>query len=288
MLAFTIVRAAHFLALMILFGAEFLAALFAARLGAAAAAPLSKRFILAASATALVTMLLWYALTAVQISGSWNNAVDPQIWSTLAAQTSFGPVFLVRLGLCALLVLASLLPRFRVLRVALSGAALGAIALTSHAAASGESFFLARAGNDAVHLLAAGFWLGSLALLVPFAMANRKAPRAMMPALRLFSLAGTIAVALIIVAGTINAIMILHAGPSHWARGYMLLLAVKLVLAGLMVALALANRFGLLADLAKDKPEASDTLISSVVTEFATGTLIVAIVGLLGIMAPLT
>jgi putative copper export protein len=54
------------------------------------------------------------------------------------------------------------------------------------------------------------------------------------------------------------------------------------------VALALANRFGLLADLAKDKPEASDTLIGSVVTEFVTGTLIVVIVGLLGIMAPLT
>ncbi len=285
--AFAFVRAAHFLALMLVFGAESLQALFGAFLAEQPQQLLSRRLFTIASSVALATALLWFGLTAIQIGGSWDAALDPQMLSVIAGQTSFGPIFLARIALCALLVVASLLPRLRIVRIVVSGSALAAIALTSHAAASGQTFVLARAANDAVHLLAAGFWIGSLAVLVPLVAAQRKTPLALMPALRLFSLAGTIAVALLIAAGTINAVMILYAGPTRWARAYMLLLALKLVLAGLMVAIALANRFGLLSDLAKGKAEAADTLLGSVLTEFVTGVLIVVIVGLLGLMPPL-
>jgi len=198
--AFTLVRAAHFLALMLVFGAESLQALFGAFLAEQPPQILSRRLFTIASIAALATALLWFGLTVVQVGGSWNAALDPQTLSPIAEQTTFGPILLARIAVCAFLVVTSLLPRLRLVRIVVSGAALAAIALTSHAAASGETFVLARAANDAVHLLAAGFWIGSLAVLVPLVAAQRKTPLALMPALRLFSLAGTIAVAALIAA----------------------------------------------------------------------------------------
>jgi putative copper resistance protein D len=174
-------------------------------------------------------------------------------------------------------------------RILLSGAALAAIALTGHAAAAGDDRFLAlRAGNDAVHLLAAGFWVGSLVEIVPLAVTRRRSITDLAPALRLFSLWATVAVLLLVAAGTINTYLILFGAHAHWSAGYVGLLAAKITLAAVMVSLALVNRFHVLPGIEKRQPDSADNLVASSVLELVVGVSIVVIASVLGTMAPWT
>ena len=92
--------------------------------------------------------------------------------------------------------------------------------------------------NDGLHLLAAGFWIGGLAVLSGLAFA-RPAASALLPALRIFSSSGMLAVALLIVAGTVNGVLILGgSGAQLVAASIQACWRRKLVLAALMMALA--------------------------------------------------
>src|SRR5258706_9093098 len=242
--ALAIVRAAHLCALMMVFGAEALHFLFARGHALPPAALSPARFSQIAAATALITSLIWLCLTAAVMSGS-NLPDAPAIMQTFS-QTLFGRVMVARIAFLTLLVTA--LSSRRAISagvpIVLSGLALAAIALTSHPAASGDARFLpGRAFIDALHLLAAAFWIGGLAALVP--MVRGPQPAALLPALRIFSRWAMGAVAILIAAGSLNAYFILFGGTGRWSLSYISLLAAKIVLAALMVAMALANRFGL-------------------------------------------
>jgi putative copper resistance protein D len=222
------------------------------------------------------------------MAGSTMTTDPAAVW-TVAKDTLFGRVFLVRVALlAALIIVAAKQTKFRSLRIALAGAALAAIALTSHAAARGDPhFMLARAANDALHLLAAGFWIGGLCVVVALARADRKNPTALLGPLQLFSSWGMAAVALLIAAGAMNAWIILHGAPGGWSAEYAGLLAGKLVLASLMIALALTNRLGLLPTLRRGAPVSAENLLASMLSELALGIAIIVIVGFLGTMSPL-
>ena len=73
--------------------------------------------------------------------------------------------------------------------------------------------------------------------------------------------------AILVVAGTLNGIAILDTRGMAWSDTYLTWLAVKLVLAGLMIALALTNRFGVLPGLARGEAEAAETLPLTVFAE---------------------
>jgi putative copper resistance protein D len=252
-----LVRAAHFLALMTIFGAQTFGVL--ARRSKVVLTPLPARLFFACAGLALVTALAWFALS----------------------QPS-GPAMIVRIALATLLVpLAN-----RPLPAALfSGLALATIALASQAAASGpHAFFALRALNDAAHLMAAGFWVGGLVALAPTVFS--RAPGELLASLRLFSRWAMGAVAVLIAAGSLNFYLILFAGEARWSRTYITLLAAKIVLASLMVALALSNRFELLPGLAKSEPEALSSLKISVASEIVLGAIVVGIATLLGLLSP--
>jgi putative copper resistance protein D len=278
-------RAVHFLCLMAVFGAEAMATLLRAHNAIEVRSQLSRRFLGTCAGLALATAVLWLLLVAAQMSGT---APDANVVATVLGETMFGHAMAARLVLLTLLVAAILLETPRLSRVVLSGAALAAIALTSHAAAAGNpGVLLLRAANDAAHLLAAGSWLGGLVLLVPMVVRARGAAGPLIPALRLFSRWGIAAVAVIVIAGTTNAYLILFSNSAgRWSHTYLTLLAVKLVLAAIMIAIALANRFGLVPALRRGEPEARETLTLAVVSELGAGILIVAIVSFLGLLPP--
>ena len=73
----------------------------------------------------------------------------------------------------------------------------------------------------------------------------------------------------------------------NWSGTYVTWLAVKIVLAAVMVALALTNRFGVLPGLARGEAEAQDTIPLTVLAELGCAVLIVIIVGFLGLTAPM-
>jgi putative copper resistance protein D len=283
---FAVVRAAHFLSLMTIFGAASLRALFLLSLPAPPVSRVSIQLFPMGACVALASALFWFGLTVAQVGGGAAAVISLQTIWIVITQTSFGPVFLARITLTGLLVATTFFPQASVAPIVLSAAALGAISLTSHAAASGDSFTQLRVANDAAHLLTAGFWIGALVELVPLVIAERKSAKALVPPLRVFSRWGAIPVAVLITTGAFNGIMILHTSAARWSPGYLTLLAAKVVLAGLMVSLALTNRYSLLPDVRLGLPEAAENLAGSVVAEFAIGMIIVCIVGVLGLVAP--
>jgi putative copper resistance protein D len=280
-----IIRAVHFVSLMTIFGAAALRALFRAALEDPPSDPLPRAFLNWCAGAALVSALLWLMLVGSELTGRGGLSVDGA-W-LVARQTLFGRVMLARVTILVLLATTMPVWSANLPRILLSGIALAAIALTGHAAAAGDDRFLTlRAGNDAVHLLAAGFWVGSLVELVPLVVRQRRSITDLAPALRLFSFWGTIAVSLLVAAGAINAYLILFGAHAHWSAGYVGLLAAKITLAAVMVSLALVNRFHVLPGIENRQPDSAGNLIASSVLELAVGVTIIVIVSVLGTMAP--
>lgn len=284
MASLAIIRAVHFASLMAIFGAETLHAIFRASLEQSPPRP-SARWLTLCAAAALISALLWLWLVAATLLG--DDSMDIHAVGIVVQKTLFGRVMLARIALLGLLLGTMVFSRAALPRIVLSAGALAAVSLTSHAAAVGDDdFLLLRAGNDAVHLLAAAFWVGSLAALVPVVIAQRHSLAALAPGLRQFSFWGTIAVSLLVAAGALNTYFILFSTHARWSAGYVGLLALKITLAAVMVSLALVNRFHLLPAIEEQRPESAENLITSSVMELAVGALIVIAVSVLGTMSP--
>ena len=143
------------------------------------------------------------------------------------------------------------------------------------------------AASDGVHLLTGGFWIGGLVALLPAIQAKPVDAARLTAKLRLFSRWAMAAVALLVVAGTANGIAILDLRGMAWSRSYLSWLALKLVLAAVMVALALTNRFGLMPSLARGENEAAQTLPITVFAELGCALAILLVVGILGLTSPM-
>jgi copper resistance protein D len=282
---FAIVRALHFASLMGLFGAS---ALLAQAGGLGLPRERLRRPFATAAAVALATAVLSVGFVGGEMMGGDASGFRLDVFATVAFHTGYGHVFLARFALLAGLTwLCAAQARPRNLALT-AGAALVLVSLTSHAAAAGPPMlFYARAANDAVHLLTAGFWVGGLALIAP-EVAPRIADRARLVALlQLFSRWGVVSVALLLTAGTIDAVTILTMQGMRWSQTYISLLAVKIVLAVVMVAMALVNRSSILPALERGDREAAQTIPLTVLAELGAALAILTIVGFLGLTAPM-
>lgn len=280
---FALVRALHFASLMTVFGAS--ALLYQAQ-GIGVDAARFRRPLFFASLTALATAVLWLVFVALEVSG--ESVPSFSLLAAVAGKTFFGKAAVLRIFLLTALCNPRFMPSTPAAKVLVAGAALALLGLTSHAAATGGAdSFLARAAVDAAHLVAAGFWVGGLVVLVPQVLVKpRDVPR-LTALLRLFSRGGMASVAVLVVAGTINGVEILGVPGMRWSGTYVIWLAVKIVLAGAMVALALTNRFGVLPALERGDKEAGETIPLTVLAELGAAVLILLIVGFLGLMPPM-
>jgi copper resistance protein D len=248
-------------------------------------------------AVAAVSGAIWLVLLAADIYAAPIAEVwrDGGVW-TVASETRFGQVLLARLA-AALLLAASLPMRRRSADRHLwsAGAIVLAIAVligpawTGHAGATpgiaGE-FPLAA---DALHLLAAGAWLGGL---LPLAMLLAAAWRGKEPrwaaitaiAVQRFSLLGVISVSALLASGIINSYYQVATLNNLFATSYGQLVLIKIAIFAAMIALASVNRFYLTPRLA-----AAGTvrrLYRSSLAETGLGFAAVLVVGFLGAMAP--
>ena len=127
----------------------------------------------------------------------------------------------------------------------MSAALLASLGLVGHAAMqTGAEGALHRA-NHAVHLMAAGAWIGGL---VPFAMCLRAYERDdlrkdAVRAMAGFSFWGQLIVAAIVFTGVVNIALTSHRPPLPPTTPYRALLVAKLVIVAIMILLALFNRF---------------------------------------------
>jgi putative copper resistance protein D len=245
-----------------------------------------------AASGAIWLVLLAGDIYAAPIAEVWR---DGGVW-TVAGETRFGQVSLARLIAAALL--AASLPMLKRTAgrslwgagaVVLATAVLIGPAWTGHAGATpgvaGE-FPLAA---DALHLLAAGAWLGGLPpLAVLLAAASRgKEPRwatVTAIAVQRFSLLGVISVATLLASGIANSWYEVGTLNNLFATSYGQLVLIKIGLFAAMIGLASINRFYLTPRLAT--AGTVRRLYHTSLAEAGLGFAAVVVVGFLGAMAP--
>lgn len=259
------------------------------------------RWLLAALLLSGITLL---ALQSAVITGRPGAALEPGAWLGLLGGTQFGTVWLVRHGLLLLLAALILLrereesaPDWAALRLEawlLCGFGMGAMAWAGHAAAVEPGAFEA-ALLDALHLVAAGAWLGAL---VPLALLLRAAssesgadarPYAVLAARRFSSLA-LVTMLAVIATGLWNTWNQVGGFPALVGTRYGWLVMLKVGLLVPILALAGMNRKRFLPALSGDGPTigrpAMARLGRFVTLECALGLLILLVVAALSLTPP--
>jgi putative copper resistance protein D len=272
-------RAVHFAAAIVLFG-QFV---YVAAVAPERRAPLpSPRLAGLAVVLLLASALAWLALEALAMSGlPPAQALSVDTLGIVATQTLFGEVLIARIVVASVLALVLLYGRARIAAATLAALVLATIALSGHAIGEKGVDRVVHVCADALHLLAAGAWLGALVPLI--AMLGR-ASEATSPlaaqATRRFSTLGLACMGALLLSGIINACYIVSepAALLHSLYGRMLLAKVAIFVG--IVALAAVNRVVLMPRLAWRR------LRELALAECLLGFTVIAIVGKLGITIP--
>jgi len=259
---------------------------------------------------AFASALAWLGLQAATASGRpLGEALTIETIGSVLTGTNFGRVWEVRLALIALLAFFLFFREreqddrdwiaVRLQGVLLAGGLAAALAWAGHAAATEGSARLPHLAADAVHLLAAGVWLGGLCPLALLLRWARRSPDASSTAVaqeatRRFSLLGLISVPVLALTGTVNGWILVGGIPPLIGTPYGRLLLVKF---GLLLPLVGIAAFNLLrlkpALLAPPDGEAAGSrgpvlqrLTRNAIAEASLGAAILLIVGALGVTPP--
>jgi copper resistance protein D len=289
MIALALCRFAHFLAAMLAFGMSAYLWMYAPERLRLALSPIVHRLALIASVVALVTAIAWLALESASMADDASAAINPDAIGEMLINTGFGQAWAAHLVLAAALVAVIVFgPRDRWAATTVTSAALlASLGLVGHAAMqSGAEGILHRA-NHAVHLVAAGAWIGGL---VPFVMCLRAYERDdlrkdAVRAMAGFSFWGQFIVAAIVVTGVVNIAWTSHRPPFPATTPYRALLVAKLVIVTIMIVLALFNRF-VLAPRFKTSANALNTLRATSAAEVGLGCVVIALVSVFALLDP--
>jgi putative copper resistance protein D len=286
--ALALCRFAHFLAAMLAFGMSAYLWAYAPERLRLALSPIVRGLALIASLVALITALAWLALETALMADEWGAAFDPGQIGAVLTDSAFGPAWAMHLVLATVLVAVVAFSRAGWAATSLlSAALLASLGLVGHAAMqTGAEGALHRA-NHAIHLMAAGAWIGGL---VPFAMCLRAYERDdlrkdAVRAMAAFSFWGQLIVAAIVLTGVVNIALTSHHPPVPPTTPYRALLVAKLVIVAIMILLALFNRF-VLAPRLKASANAHATLRATSLAEIALGCIVIALVSVFALLDP--
>ncbi|WP_268796476.1 copper homeostasis membrane protein CopD [Pseudomonas huanghezhanensis] len=279
-------RFVHFGAVLLLFGISAFGMLFRACLAGFNSSPLARhvgqlRKWLAA--LALLSALVWLALTAASMAGDWRDGWAPDTLALVLGYTFFGHVWIVHLSLNLLVLLAvyRLIPVSSTFYVVVVALLLFTLAPVGHGAMFDGVYGLLLITNQMFHLSGVGTWLGGL-LMLAMLLATPQGIDLRRVLLR-FSGIGYALVATIIVTGLINVRALSGAlWPEPALSGFGLVLAIKASLVLAMLGLAAVNR-----TLAKSQAPDWRLLRASVLLEGVLGMAALAAVSLLGTLPPM-
>ena len=259
--AVVVLRLIQYAGAMVLFGSSLFLVYALPSGGPTSAAALAwPRRALAWSAGVLaVASLLGMLLQTAILAGSVSEGLKPESITAVVTTMSLGPSSLVRVGV-GLVALSLLVFGVAGRGLWLSTAAMGAVACGSfawmgHGAATPGLPGLVHVVADILHLLAAGLWIGALAVFLRLLITTRPSTvvaQALHRALEGFSGLGSAIVAVLILSGLVNSWFLV--GPAHLSglvtTPYGWLLSIKILLFGVMLVLAAMNRFRLTPALA--------------------------------------
>jgi copper resistance protein D len=289
MTALALCRFAHFLTAMLAFGMSAYLWAYAPERLRLALSPVVHRLALIASSVALVTAIAWLALESASMADDWSAAVDPDQIGAVITDTAFGHAWALHLVLAAALVaVVAVGSRDRWAATSLASAALlASLGLVGHAAMQTGAEGVLHRANHAVHLMAAGAWLGGL---VPFVMCVRAYERDdlrkdAVRAMAGFSFWGQFVVAAIVLTGVVNIALTSHHPPLPPTTPYRALLTAKLIIVAIMILLALFNRF-VLAPRLNASANVLTTLRATSAVEVALGCVVIALVSVFALLDP--
>lgn len=243
-----------------------------------------------ASGLLFAATLAMLPLRAATIGDGWADAVS---WDTINAvlfDTSVGTQLQAQTFASLLLTAAMFSPaRHRQRNMAAASAlVLASFAMIGHAAMDDGWLGVFHRANDSLHLLAGGAWVGALwpVTMILRHCGESKIRGEAILALRRFSRAGHLAVAVVLATGIANTLMIVHGLPVHWAMPYQLLITVKIVLVGAMVMLAIVNRYVFVPRMAGDDEQGLVALRRGTIAEIVLALLVVALVAVFGMLQP--
>lgn len=257
------------------------------------------RWVPAAACVGIAGVALWLACESNEIAGTWSA------WPTLLWQTRFGRLAGLRAALLLLAGMTSVItadPKRAKVAVGLSSAAATLSFVWSGHGAMGEGVTRwAHLMCDALHLLAAAWWLGALAYLSAAAFRLRAEDlvgvELFAHSLARFSRVGPWIVAVLAATGLVNSALLLGPHPiAALIRDlYGNLLLVKVALFALMLLLAAMNRLQLAPVLhatarlvtgREPTTAAVHSLRISLLVEALLGLLVLAAVAILGTLQP--
>lgn len=240
--------------------------------------------------------LMWVEVAAMM--GQPPQAVELGMFSMMVTSTSIGWAFAVRVALLASAALAALvLPRRqRSASVAvLLGGALCTLPWSGHAAATEGVAGTVHRLSDALHLLAAGLWIGAISW---FAWLTARVHRrddagmagALLAAMHRFAPLGMILVAIVAATGIVNAQLIFSLPNTAAVLGtpYGALLAAKVALVALMLGCGARNAWLSRRGVAASTGVATlPTLRRSLSAELLLAALVLGSVAALGTLSPM-
>jgi len=261
--------------------------------------PLGARPIIASLAgLGLLLSILSFSQMVASMSGATITGIDRETFDFVLFETPPGAAFLWRTAALATAFVTALLQSAKIRPPVVTlgaGVALGTLAWTGHAAVTEGAAGTIHRLADGLHLLAAGAWLGALAVLVSLLFArieDDQSVAAARSALAGFAGAGSIIVAVIVATGLINVWMIvgLEGALRLPTTLYGQLLIAKLLLFTAMLGLAAANRWRLTPRLVRAGDGAGNGAVRelriSIALETSAAVLILALVAWLGTLSP--
>ena len=260
------------------------------------------RIVWAALAVAMLSGAAWLVFVAAEIGGlPAVDAVSEGIAWIVLTQTAFGDAWVLRLEMASVLAVLLLLPKptpgfastTDIICAILAAGLAASLAWAGHAAATEGVDGTIHLASDAVHLIAAGAWLGALWPLFILLGRARQTGDPMSAAIaceatRRFSILGMISVAAILASGVVNTYEILGTMAFSIGTSYNRLLLSKIALFIAMIAIATVNRQRLTPRLSDEHGDrrAIRQLQWNTLAEVGLGLLILAIVGVLGRIPP--
>lgn len=245
-----------------------------------------RRIAVACVAAATIVML---PLRAVAIGDGWQDALNMDVLSAVALETTVGTAWLCQAAAAILLLGAAILSSH--LRAAATAATsallLASLVVSGHAAMNDGWPGVAHQANDVVHLLSGGAWFGALlpVLLILPRMKDSQARERARTALMRFSTAGHVMVAVVILSGIANMFFILGGLPTDWTFGYQKLLSIKIGLVAAMTVIAVVNRYVVVPRMARVRGS-SGALVAGTLAEIVIALAVIGLVAWFGMLEP--
>lgn len=251
--------------------------------------------------SACAAFIVNVALMLVSISAMMAQPVSQLEWVTIEAMisaTDLGWAFLARTAfLVAAVANCAFFARSAhasMIAALCFGLAVATLPWSGHAAASEGSLGLMHRMNDAVHLLAAGLWLGAIGWFLHLTVAAHRfrqvSAAPLLADMHRFASLGILLVAVVAVTGTINAQLIfgIENSPEVVGTNYGRLLLAKILLVGVMILFGARNAWIGRRQASFDNMNVNlSKLRVSLGAELSLAVLVIGLIAALGMMSPM-